>query len=215
MSAAVARPCAVCEAASSKYKCPSCSSPTCSLACSKAHKTEKHEAVASTSASTAGHSREGSSLDTVNLRSKSRGAPQTRIKANGQEIRPPPSGFTATTSYVPLSSYDDRQLLKDFEYLQHVGRSVQEVGRDLTKQHWFSPDMVTGETTSSQQQQGQQRQDGNAGRRNPHSAHQQLSVAQKRRQALDATIRRGRWPIMLLPEGMQMRRENRTQWRHK
>ncbi|PWN25340.1 hypothetical protein BDZ90DRAFT_209803, partial [Jaminaea rosea] len=142
-------PCIVCTSSSSKYKCPACQAPTCSLPCHKRHKAE------------------------------------------------------ASTSWVPMRSYDSSQFLKDYHFLSQIGRHVSAAGKELVSRGLMPPQPASDSTAGPSQQ------------RRPPPIDPAKHRARKQREALEDAVRSRRCKVLWLPEGMARREENRTVWHDK
>ncbi|TYH59721.1 hypothetical protein ES332_D08G240900v1 [Gossypium tomentosum] len=104
------RQCQVCNQTQSKYKCPSCLVPYCSLACFKTHKETPCEKLESV--------KEKSGTPSVNLGSIDN-AVTTCVKPESTNDAVPPSVEPKSSEGRPTSSDDIREALKD-EHLQKL-----------------------------------------------------------------------------------------------
>jgi hypothetical protein len=199
MSAAIAQPCVVCYASSSKYKCPTCRDATCSLACSKQHAAQRHipRNSVDTNKAISSSSYTKRLLPSLHLRNETIEAPQAHR-------------FSKVDKYVGLKEYDSKQLMEDFEYLQYLGKCVTSLGRDITKHGWMKDESVQ----KPNQQQGGTTRGGHANHKNANTFHQHVSAEVKNRQTFESWIRKMRLPIMLVPDGMSLRKENQTRWKN-
>lgn len=209
MSAAIAKACIVCQASSSKYKCPKCSGPTCSLGCSTKHKTDTHPIETSTSAIDSDRNEIKNEVESF--------LPSLRQFSNPTEniTAPPSHRFTNIDKYVPMNAYDEANMLEDFEYLQFMGQSIASLGRDLVKKGWYKPDQTNsngGKDGGHHLDHRNQNQSGGNHKHNQ-SSNSKVSSEVRNRQQFESSIRRLRIPIMLLPDGMSSRKENQTRFK--
>lgn len=211
MSAAIAQECVICHVSSSKYKCPTCRSPTCSLKCSKQHATQEHTSQSSPS--------NGSVEKHINEELEA--APPLKIR---DEVLPEPSPnrFGKVDKYVSMKDYDSTQFLEDLEYLQYVGKCVGMLGKDIVKNGWLKEmeeRAASHQANQQHQQQGTQRSQSNGRGRGGMSngsgrQNQNVPAEIKSRMNLESWIRKMKLPIMLVPNGMTWRKENQTWWKN-
>lgn len=103
---------------------------------------------------------------------------------------PPVSLLTQPVSrFVPMKEYDYNQMLEDYQFLNQVGRMVTERGRELSNGKMLAPEKPAA---------------GPSSRHGP--------AAQQRREALGKQIAFHKLPIMLVPDGMSRRKQNRSHW---
>lgn len=200
MSAATAQPCVVCQATSSKYKCPTCRSATCSLACSKQHAAQGHalgtQQSNATSSSPSVAKDDNAMLPSLHIRSETIEAPRAHR-------------FSKVDKYVGLNEYDSKQLLEDFEYLQYMGKCVTSLGKDITRKGWIKEEAP--KQKSSQHPAVPERGTFN---KTTNGFHRHVSGEAKSRQSFESWLRKLRLPIMLVPDGMSLRKENQTRWKN-
>ncbi|PWN45274.1 hypothetical protein IE81DRAFT_210782 [Ceraceosorus guamensis] len=190
MPSAATRTCVECNTNPSRYNCPTCRQSTCGLACSKSHKAACDVRHASTSKTTllVAQTRE----DPTELE---------RAQAIGR----------IAGRIAPQRPRDVNDLMADFSFVSAIAQQAQNAGRlavqlGLTNstdtQHVRAKDVANGrenEAKHGKRGQGQQTQ-------------QRLPPQEAKAQALQKQISYRRLPIMLLPVGMQMRKENATSW---
>lgn len=88
--------------------------------------------------------------------------------------------------FVPMRSYDYNQMMQDYQFLSQVGRVVSSTGRNLADARML-------------QEPGR-----------PNTPARRLPAAQHRRELLSKQIGFLKLPVMLLPEGMSKRQQNKT-----
>ncbi|KOS15627.1 hypothetical protein Malapachy_2396 [Malassezia pachydermatis] len=88
-----------------------------------------------------------------------------------------------------MKEYDYNQMLEDYQFLNQVGRMVTERGRELSNGKMLAPEKPAA---------------GPSSRHGP--------AAQQRREALGKQIAFHKLPIMLVPDGMSRRKQNRSHW---
>ena len=157
-------PCAVCHAPSSRYTCPFCDATTCSLPCFKTHKGDR--ACASARA----------------VHERQKDGPFSSLL-----MRPD----TAPSAYVSMNKYDYNQMVRDYQFLNQVGRVAASTGRHLVDKGLVQPPGP------------------------PSGAPRRSSAAQHRRDQYAKQVSYRRLPIMLLPDGMSKRSANRSHWEPK
>lgn len=117
-----------------------------------------------------------------------------------------------------MKDYDSRQLLEDFEYLQYLGKCVTMVGKDIVQNGWLkdAEQQESGGRGSGMHNQHSNNASGESVRGGPPNKnfHQHISAELKNRRTLESWIRKLRLPIMLVPEGMSLRKENQTRWKN-
>ncbi|PWN34451.1 uncharacterized protein FA14DRAFT_72596 [Meira miltonrushii] len=215
MSAAISKACIVCRASSSKYKCPKCTSPTCSLICSKKHKSDVHPDIGFAGASTS--SDPGIQACSASITDKEELLPSLRQFSNASETitAPNANNFGNIDKFIPMNAYGEANMMEDFEYLQFMGRSIATLGKDLIKKGWYK---------DSDQDNDAKNPSGSQGGRNsrPSSKNQggrfntsteKLSSEARNRQQYEQSIRKLKVPIMLLPDGMSARKENQSRYK--
>lgn len=216
MSAAISKACIVCHASSSKYKCPKCNSPTCSLICSKKHKSDLHPDTGFDGASTSSNSGiEASQSSNTNTKEL---LPSLRQFSNSNETITAPNAhnFGNIDKFIPMNAYGEANLMEDFEYLQFMGRSIATLGKDLIKKGWYKESNQDGDaknpsgsTTGGRNSRATSK---NQGARSNHSS-EKLSSEVRNRQQYEQSIRKLKVPIMLLPDGMSARKENQSRFK--
>lgn len=105
----------------------------------------------------------------------------------------------STSSYVPINSYDSDQFQKDFNYLNQVGRYVSDLGRDLLNKRMIPQEMLNNNSNSNSSGQ----------------SNNIVGAAQHKRETLRKQLHFRGLNVLLLPEGMEMRKKNGTNWLHK
>lgn len=93
--------------------------------------------------------------------------------------------------FVPMRDYDYNQMMQDYQFLSQVGRVVTSAGRELTDSNLVSDD------------------------KSKPGPPRRLTASQQRREQLAKQLGFQRLPIMLLPNGMSKRKQNRTSWESK
>ncbi|CAD6985651.1 unnamed protein product [Tilletia controversa] len=209
MPAACVSACEEC-AQPSKYTCPACGAHTCSLVCTKKHKTTTCDTnTAAPAPSTAQQQVTPSATPTPSTSGDRRTLPRKR-KAE---------------EFIPLSEYGEHDLLADYRFLNHIGRFAEQAGRDLVRSRIIrsgtggsvvpltpAAQTALGTAAAATAVPGPRGRDGQGegGGKNGAGA---LSLAQQRMEALRKQLAYRRIPIMLLPEGMRNRRRNQSSWR--
>lgn len=178
-------PCISCSSTASKYKCPSCYAPTCSLPCSKSHR--------------ASHTSGGS--DNHNVASSSTTSPliQTEQVAHSRHTR-------KTDQYVPLKDYTENQFLHDYHFLSSIGRKVTSIGAQLSAEGSLPQQIEANDLAVRNQRPS--RESGLGGHR---PDFEKVKVL-KQREGTKNEMKRRRCKVMWLPDGMGRARENSTNW---
>lgn len=216
MSAASTKVCIVCQASSSKYKCPKCAGPTCSLLCSKKHKGDVHPTKVNNvapSSSTGDQISDHQSNQPVPSSSNEEMLPPLRQFSNSKEtiVAPSVHKFEKVNRFIPMNAYDEANMLEDFEYLQFMGRRIATLGRDLVKKGWYKHSDQDGDAKNASGSAGQR--DGRNKRNRFKNSSEKLSSESRNRQQYEQSIRRLKIPIMLLPDGMSARKENQSRFK--
>lgn len=218
MSAAVSKACIVCQASSSKYKCPKCTGPTCSLICSKKHKGDVHPDTVLDGASTSSNTSSQAYLSS-NASEKQILPPLQQFSNSNEKINAPAAhNFGNIDKFIPMNAYGEANMMEDFEYLQFMGRSIATLGRDLIKKGWYKESEQDNDaknpSNSNNQTNGRNSRtpSKNQGGRFNNSS-EKLSSEARNRQQYEQSIRRLKVPIMLLPDGMLARKENQTRFK--
>lgn len=97
-------------------------------------------------------------------------------------------GARDPSRFIAMRDYDHNQMMQDYQFLSQVGRVVSSTGRDLSDARML-PD---------------------AGKPGAHA--RRVPAAQHRREQLGKQIMFRKLPIMLLPDGMSKRQQNKTYW---
>ena len=98
---------------------------------------------------------------------------------------------TAPSAYVSMNKYDYNQMVRDYQFLNQVGRVAASTGRHLVDKGLVQPPGP------------------------PSGAPRRSSAAQHRRDQYAKQVSYRRLPIMLLPDGMSKRSANRSHWEPK
>ncbi|CAO1623350.1 unnamed protein product [Sympodiomycopsis kandeliae] len=181
--------CVSCSTAAAKYKCPACYAATCSLACSKSHKSNHGE----TSSSAVKASTSSSTLPA---------RPESTIPLPTA----PNADRTKTSSYVPLNSYTENQFLHDYHFLSSIGRKVSSVGSQLQSQGLL-PQQLEANLNALQRKPPNS---GNGSTGPTYRADFEKLKHLKQRNSLKEEFRKRRCKIMWLPEGMGREVENKS-----
>ena len=211
MPSAKSLTCVQCKTQAGKYKCSKCGEQgiTCSLACSKQH--------------SANH---GTAAQDGSENTRSRGlASHAALAANGD---------MSIGKFNPRASKQDHQaLLQDYLFLSNMTRQVSEIGRTLNSESWSAPAIkesrlqthagpAAAAELALQMQEREDRENSRRGKpfngrgkgKGKENATDEgpLSRDAERRQLLAKQARYLRVPLFLLPEGMNMARDNRSRW---
>ncbi|CAO1621097.1 unnamed protein product [Parajaminaea phylloscopi] len=179
-------PCTACGTSASKYKCPQCLAPTCSLACSKKHRGAHSDAAAAAAPAPASGPSTSTAHDVA-------AGPSRRHKAQG---------------FVSLKSYDAAQFLHDYHFLSHIGRQVSNAGKQLLNQGMLPEQVEAMANAVTPHNAGPPATKGPAG---PSYKPDFEKVRHLRtRQALKDNVRLRRCKVMWLPEGMARETQNRS-----
>lgn len=113
MPAASTTLCVQCQTEASKYTCPACKARTCSLACTRAHKSGDR----SSSAAACSSSRYGST---------------TCVAASGSTSTPhATTTCSGGTDFIPMTQYTESHMLQDYLFLSSISRTTSETGRQI------------------------------------------------------------------------------------
>ncbi|KAE8262935.1 hypothetical protein A4X09_0g7355 [Tilletia walkeri] len=215
MPAACVSPCEEC-AQPSKYTCPACGAHTCSLVCTKKHKSKACDAnTAATTSPAAQQNHRPDSAPSGSSIVSGAGEQQLATRRTLPRKR-------KAEEFIPLSEYGEHDLLEDYRFLNHIGRFAEQAGRDLVQSRVIRsgvggsvvPLSAAAQTAlgsaAAAPNPGRNGRDQGEGNRNGAAT---LTPAQQRTEALRKQLAYRRIPIMLLPEGMKNRRRNQSSWR--
>lgn len=177
MPSATTSLCVECELQPAKYTCPRCGSRTCSLSCTQAHKASASTTCASGSNGTAPAARGSTSASSA-------------------------ASYPPATDYVPLSRYNESNMLQDYLFLSSLSRTTAEKGREIVRMNLLPPSTSgSNENTHSAA--------------NSANGQTRMTNQQRQREQLMKQIHYRKYKVMLLPDGMARRKLNQTSWNPK
>ena len=169
--------CGVCGAGIAKYTCPRCSLKSCSLSCVRAHSDGQDMASSST------------------VNGVGRGVMHTSSQTSCSGVRENNAG-----GYVEMNSYGYSTFMRDYVFLEDVGRKVGEWGREIDKKK-LDAASVSFSTTAPGKGQHLRGKKGPHG----HSRTKRDILKEKLEEEWDIDLR-------FLPEGMERRKSNQSTW---
>lgn len=196
-------PCVACGSAS-KYKCPTCLDPTCSLACSKEHLQAHLTPVVPAAAASSSSSSSSSPAAAAAVTRVKQTSSTTATSGTADRLK--------TNTYVPLNSYDENQFLHDYHFLSSIGRKVSSVGSTLLSQGLLPQQVEANLSAVHPGNSSQARQNGEKPVGPVFRPDFETVKRLRHREALKEEMKRRRCKVMWLPEGMGREKENRTKW---